>query len=66
MHYKLKNDKQMLHLARLSFLIVTSPLDSFSLGTRANYLHIKVRLDIVIDCLTKLMCLFSVSSSDAL
>jgi hypothetical protein len=26
MHYKIKNDKQMPHLARLSFLIVTCPL----------------------------------------
>ena len=49
MHYKLKLDKQMLHLARLSFLIVTCSLDSFSWGTRANNLHIKVTLDIVID-----------------
>jgi hypothetical protein len=50
MHYTIKNDKQMmLYLPRLSFLFVTWKLEGFSWTTGANYLHIKVRHDIVID-----------------
>jgi hypothetical protein len=46
----LKNNKQMLYLARPLIFIVTWQLEGFSGETPgANNIHIKVRHDIVID-----------------
>ena len=62
MHYTIKNDKQMmLYLGRLSFFFVTLRIDGFSWTTGANYYHITVRHDIVIDELTMCICLFQIS-----